>query len=37
MNDFGVEEVEAALRLLKNGKAAGVDGILTEFLKHIRH
>ena len=35
MKDFGVEEVEAALRLLKNGKAAGEDGILPEFLKHM--
>jgi len=35
MNDFGVEEVEAALRLLKNDKAAGEDGILPEFLKHM--
>jgi len=35
MNDFGVEEAEAALRLLKNGKAAGEDGILPEFLKHM--
>jgi|UniRef100_A0A2S2QM65 hypothetical protein len=35
MNDFGVEEVEAALRLLKNGKAAGEDGILPEFLKNM--
>jgi hypothetical protein len=35
MNDFDVEEVEAALKLLKNGKAAGVDGMLPEFLKHL--
>lgn len=35
MNDFGVEEVEVALMLLKNGKAADVDGILPKFLKHM--
>jgi len=35
MNDFGVEEVEAALRLIKSGKIAGEDGILPEFLKHM--
>jgi len=35
MNDFGMEEVEAALRLLKNDKAAGVDDILPEFFKHM--
>jgi hypothetical protein len=35
MKDFGVEEMEATLKLLKNGKAAGKDGILPEFLKHM--
>jgi hypothetical protein len=35
MKDFRVEEVKAALNLLKNGKAAGEDGILPEFLKHM--
>jgi len=35
MNDLGVEEGEAVLRLLKNVKAASEDGILPEFLKHM--
>lgn len=35
MEDFGWEEVETALKLIKNGKAAGVDGILPEFLKFL--
>lgn len=35
MEDFGWEEVEAALKLVKNGKAAGVDGIRPEFLKFL--
>lgn len=35
MKDFGVEEVEVALKFLKNGKAAGVVSVLLEFLKHM--
>jgi len=27
--------VETALKLVKSGKAAGVDGILPEFLKYL--
>lgn len=33
MKVFGVEKVEVALKLLKNSKTAGVDGVLPEFLK----
>jgi len=29
------EEVEGALKLVKNGKAAEIDGILPEFLKFL--
>lgn len=35
MNDFGVEEMKAALKLLKNGKVAGEDGMLPEFRKYM--
>ena len=35
MNDFGMEEVETALKLLKNSKTANIDGMLLEFLKHM--
>ncbi|VVC41949.1 Hypothetical protein CINCED_3A022179 [Cinara cedri] len=35
MQDFNVADIEIALSLLKNGKAAGVDGVLPEFIKHI--
>lgn len=35
MQDFNVADIEMALSLVKNGKAAGVDGILPEFIKHI--
>jgi len=31
---FKVADIEMALRFLKNGKAAGVDGVLPEFIKH---
>lgn len=32
MNDFSVEEVETALKLLKKGKATGINGVLPGFL-----
>lgn len=35
INDFGVEKVKATIKLLKNGKAADIDGILPEFLKYL--
>jgi hypothetical protein len=35
MNEFTAEEVYNALKSVKNGKAAGVDGILPEFLKNL--
>lgn len=35
MNDFGVEEVEANLKFLKNDKAASENGMLPEFHKHM--
>ncbi|KAL4153411.1 hypothetical protein QTP88_001244 [Uroleucon formosanum] len=35
MENFGREEVKAALKLVKSGKAAGVDGILPDFLKFL--
>jgi hypothetical protein len=35
MEDFNVAEIEMALSLLKNSKAAGVDGVLPEYIKHI--
>lgn len=35
MHDFKVINIEAVLSLLKNGKAAGADGELPEFVKHL--
>jgi len=35
MNEFTAEEVYNALKSVKNGKAAGVDGIVPEFLKNV--
>lgn len=35
MLDFNVADIEMALSLLKNGKAAGVDRVLPEFIKHL--
>ncbi|KAL4153873.1 hypothetical protein QTP88_001706 [Uroleucon formosanum] len=35
MNDFIEEEVHLALKNVKNGKAAGVDGILPKFIKNL--
>ncbi|MFA0954709.1 RNA-directed DNA polymerase, partial [Klebsiella pneumoniae] len=32
--DFGMKELQRAVRALKNGKAAGVDGITAEMLKY---
>ena len=32
-DDFSVEEIEAALRKLKLGKASGIDGLQLEHLK----
>ncbi len=36
MGDVGIDmvEVERALKMLKNGKAAGTDNIIGEFLKY---
>lgn len=34
-SDFTPDEVQTALKLVKNGKAAGADGILPEFLKNV--
>lgn len=34
MEDFNVADIEMALSLLKNGKAAGIDGVLPEFITH---
>ena len=33
---FTMEELESALRLLKNGKASGADGVKNEVLKNGR-
>jgi hypothetical protein len=33
--DFTMEELEAAINTLSAGKAAGMDGIFPEFLKHV--
>lgn len=35
MRDFVGEEVLNALKSVKNGKAAGTDGVLPEFLKTL--
>lgn len=35
MSDFSDEEVYNALKSVKNGKAAGKDEILPEFLKNL--
>ncbi|KAF0742628.1 Uncharacterized protein FWK35_00018990 [Aphis craccivora] len=35
MQDFNAADIEMALSLVKNGKAAGVDRVLPEFIKHI--
>jgi len=35
MNNFIEEEVHLVLKNVKNGKAAGVDGILPEFIKNL--
>jgi hypothetical protein len=35
MEDFRMKDVENAMKLVKSGKAAGVDGILPEFLKYL--
>lgn len=38
MKDFRMEDVENAMKLVKSGKAAGVDGVdgvLPEFLKYL--
>jgi len=35
MNDFIEKDVQIALKNVKNGKAAGADGILPEFLKNL--
>lgn len=32
-----VEEIEAGIKCLKPGKAAGWDGILSEFLHNVGH
>lgn len=34
-SDFTPDEVQTALKLVKNGKAVGADGILPEFLKNV--
>lgn len=33
-DSFSVEEIEAAIKKLKNGKSGGVDGLLPEHLKY---
>lgn len=35
MHDFKVTNIEVVLSLLKNGKAAGADGELPEFVKYL--
>jgi len=35
MQNFNIADIEVALSLLKNGKAAGADGVLPEFIKHL--
>jgi len=35
MQDFNDADIEMALSLVKNGKAAGADGVLPVFIKHI--
>lgn len=35
MNGFGIEEVVATLKLLKNGKNAAKADMLPEFFKHM--
>jgi len=35
MKDFSEEEISRALGSTKNGKAAGIDNILPEFIKRL--
>jgi len=35
MADFTAKDVDQALKNVKNGKAAGADGVLSEFLKNL--
>ena len=34
---FSLEEVELAIRKLKNNKASGVDNVINEFFKHCHN
>lgn len=35
MSNFITEDVQNTLKIVKNGKAAGTDGIFPEFLKNL--
>jgi len=34
LDDITVHEIHAAIRKLKNNKAAGIDNIIAEYMKH---
>ena len=34
-DDLSIEEMDKALKQMKNGKSPGIDGLTTEFLKHF--
>lgn len=32
--EFSASEIDEALKMIKSGKVAGLDGVYSEFLKH---